>query len=214
MKHMLVKSKMEFILPQVFWDRFHVNNLVEFHRVVFFLYYKCSPRFYWKIMDLPQGISACLKPPPVDYQSCSVCWGVLYRGFRGKNAPTISNETPPTERRPELWFRSWGSWWTEGQMGNVWVPTDPEMKRMVEFSAGNFAGNFCWEFLMKCWWFVRKLSIKICLKKNQSDLEGNYVSEIFLSYNGSAVFFEGMVPVGSLELLLKKNIWQDWWRTT
>lgn len=155
MKHMLVKSKMEFILPQVFWDRFHVNNLVEFHRVVFFLYYKCSPRFYWKIMDLPQGISACLKPPPVDYQSCSVCWGVLYRGFRGKNAPTISNETPPTERRPELWFRSWGSWWTEGQMGNVWVPTDPEMKRMVEFSAGNFAGNFCWEFLMKCWWFCK-----------------------------------------------------------
>ena len=30
--------------------------------------------------------------------------------------------------------------------------------------------------------------------------------KIFLSYNGSAVFFEGMVPVVWLELLLKNNM--------
>lgn len=79
-----------------------------------------------------------------------------------------------------------------------------------EANGGIFCWEFCWEFLLgiphEMLVICKEIIYQNMPEKNQSDLEGNYVSEIFLSYNGSAVFFEGMVPVGSLELLLKKNI--------
>lgn len=127
----------------------------------------------------------------------------FYIGDSGVKTPQQSRMKPP-QLNADLNCdgRSWGSWWTEGQMGNVWVPTDPEMKRMVEFSAG----NFCWEFLMKCWWFCKGIIYQNMPEKKIRSWREIMFRKIFLSYNGSAVFFEGMVPVVWLELLLKNNM--------